>query len=88
MYVNPLYTHTNPELSKLLLTYRYNTLDQARNHAKELGHEKKAPYTLGEPLMDQKHPPIIHLVQLSTISTVTFLMPSIIMGWSVVTMNS
>ncbi len=44
MYVNPLYTHTNPELSKLLLTYRYNTLDQARNHAKELGHEKGALY--------------------------------------------
>lgn len=44
MYVIPFYTHTYPELAKKLLMYRYHTLNQARHHARELGHPKGALY--------------------------------------------
>lgn len=44
MYIIPLYTHTYPELAKGLLLYRYQTLNAARNHARELGHKTGALY--------------------------------------------
>lgn len=42
MYMMPVFTYTAPEVSKRLLDYRYNTLDQARARAGILGHEKGA----------------------------------------------
>lgn len=44
MYVLPVFIWTNPELAKQLLLYRYNTLPQARERAKVLGHPKGALY--------------------------------------------
>lgn len=44
MYVIPVFIYTNPELAKSLLDYRYNTLNEARNRAKVLGHYKGALY--------------------------------------------
>lgn len=44
MYVIPVFIYTNPELAKSLLDYRYNTLNEARNRAKILGHYKGALY--------------------------------------------
>lgn len=44
MYVIPVFVHTNPELAKSLLDYRYNTLNEARDRAKVLGHIKGALY--------------------------------------------
>ena len=44
MYVIPVFVHTNPELAKSLLDYRYNTLNEARDRAKALGHIKGALY--------------------------------------------
>ncbi len=35
----PMYLHTNPEVAKNLLMYRYKTLDGARRKAKRLGYE-------------------------------------------------
>lgn len=44
MFMIPFFTLTNPELSKMLMSYRYNTLDAARENAKLLGHTKGALY--------------------------------------------
>lgn len=44
MYVLPVFVYTNPELAKSLLHFRYQTLNQARNRAKILGHQKGALY--------------------------------------------
>lgn len=40
MYVLPVFIYTESELAKQLLNYRYDTLNQARDRAKILGHEK------------------------------------------------
>ncbi len=37
-YVLPIYVYTHPELARKLLEYRFNTLPQARDRAKVLGH--------------------------------------------------
>lgn len=42
MYVLPVFLYTEPETAKKLLDYRYATLDQARDRARVLGHEKGA----------------------------------------------
>ncbi|RKF13231.1 glycoside hydrolase family 65 protein [Alginatibacterium sediminis] len=42
IYVLPVFILTQPELAKNLLRFRYNTLDQARARARELGHTKGA----------------------------------------------
>lgn len=44
MYVIPVFVYTNPELAKSLLDYRYNTLNEARDRARVLGHDKGALY--------------------------------------------
>lgn len=44
MYVLPVFVYTNPQLAKSLLDYRYHTLDEARQRARVLGHEKGALY--------------------------------------------
>lgn len=44
MYVIPFYNHTQPELAKQLLMYRYNKLPEAKKHANELGHKIGALY--------------------------------------------
>lgn len=44
MFVLPVFIWTNPELAKQLLLYRYNTLPQARERAKVLGHPNGALY--------------------------------------------
>lgn len=44
MYMLPFFICTVPEIAKKLLTYRYNTLDQARNRAREMSHHKGALY--------------------------------------------
>lgn len=44
MYMQPFFTLTNPEISKSLVSYRYNTLDAARENARILGHKKGALY--------------------------------------------
>jgi alpha,alpha-trehalose phosphorylase len=38
IYVLPFLTYTSPRIAKNLLTFRYNTLPQARARARELGH--------------------------------------------------
>lgn len=40
----PFFTYTVPAISKKLVEYRYNTLDKARERAREMGHEKGALY--------------------------------------------
>ncbi|MGN0364120.1 MAG: glycoside hydrolase family 65 protein [Bilifractor sp.] len=42
MYVMPVFTFLNPEVSRKLLDYRYGTLNQARARARILGHDKGA----------------------------------------------
>lgn len=42
MYVLPVLIYTEPEVAKTLLDYRYYTLDQARDRARVLGHDKGA----------------------------------------------
>lgn len=42
IYLVPFFALTNPEKAKKLLMYRYNTLDQARNEALNLGYTKGA----------------------------------------------
>lgn len=42
MYVMPVFTYTEPQVAKHLLEYRYNTLPQARERARILGHPKGA----------------------------------------------
>ncbi len=44
MYIMPVFSHTFPEISKKLLDYRYNTLDKARERAREMGHPLGALY--------------------------------------------
>lgn len=44
MYVAPFFILTNPKLAKTILTYRYATLDKARENAGLLGHKKGALY--------------------------------------------
>jgi alpha,alpha-trehalose phosphorylase len=44
MYVIPALVHTQPQIVRQLLTYRYNTLDHARRRARELGHKKGASF--------------------------------------------
>ena len=40
MFIAPFFTLTNPELSKTLLSYRYDILEAARENARSLGHKK------------------------------------------------
>lgn len=42
MYVLPFFIYTAPEIAKQLLSYRYHTLEQARERAKVLGHPNGA----------------------------------------------
>lgn len=42
MYVLPVFVYTEPETARRLLDYRYGTLEQARERARILGHEKGA----------------------------------------------
>lgn len=42
MYVMPVFIYTEPEVARKLLDYRYGKLDQARDRAQILGHEKGA----------------------------------------------
>ena len=42
MYVLPVFVYTEPETARRLLDYRYSTLEQARERARILGHEKGA----------------------------------------------
>ena len=44
MFIMPFFTLTNPELAKLLLSYRYDTLQAAIENARLLGHKKGALY--------------------------------------------
>ena len=44
MYVLPVFVYTAPKIAKKLLEYRFHTLDQARDRAKVLGHQKGALY--------------------------------------------
>lgn len=44
IYIFPVFLMTQPELAKNLLLYRYSILEQARDHAKEMGHQKGALY--------------------------------------------
>jgi alpha,alpha-trehalose phosphorylase len=43
-YVLPFFLYTQPETAKKLLEFRYNTLDAARDRAKEMSHTKGALY--------------------------------------------
>ncbi|GAA0356780.1 glycoside hydrolase family 65 protein [Bacillus horti] len=42
IYMFPVFLLTNPELAKNLLLYRYSILEQAKERAKEMGHQKGA----------------------------------------------
>ena len=42
MYIQPFFTITNPQISKILISYRYETLEMAKDNAKVLGHKKGA----------------------------------------------
>ncbi|MDO4324155.1 MAG: glycosyl hydrolase family 65 protein [Lachnospiraceae bacterium] len=42
MYIMPVFTYTEPEVTKRLLEYRYDTLPQARQRARILGHPQGA----------------------------------------------
>lgn len=42
MYVIPFFLYSRPDISRKLLEYRYNTLDKARERARELSHNKGA----------------------------------------------
>jgi alpha,alpha-trehalose phosphorylase len=44
IYMLPLFLMTQPKLAKRLLLYRYSILEQARGHAKEMGHKQGALY--------------------------------------------
>jgi len=43
-YIYPFFLNTNPSISKSLLEYRYSKLDEAKKHAREMGHEIGALY--------------------------------------------
>lgn len=42
IYMFPVFLMTQPEIAKQLLLYRYSTLEQARERAREMGHAKGA----------------------------------------------
>ena len=42
MFILPFFIMTHSDLAKMLLTYRYNTLEKAKNNARLLGHKKGA----------------------------------------------
>ncbi len=42
IYILPFFLYNKPEISKKLLTYRYNTLEQARKRALEMGFKRGA----------------------------------------------
>lgn len=44
MYIMPLFTYTKPEIARKLLEYRYNTIDKARERARQLAHPRGALY--------------------------------------------
>lgn len=44
MYIQPFFLLTNPEISKQLIEYRYNILNEARENAKILGQKKGAAF--------------------------------------------
>lgn len=44
MYMMPFFSLTNPEIAKSLIRYRHNILDQARDHARLMGHARGALY--------------------------------------------
>lgn len=44
MYIQPFFTLTDPQITKNLIGYRYTILDEARENAKIMGHEKGALY--------------------------------------------
>ena len=44
IYILPFFLYNRPEISKKLLEYRYNILDNARERARELAHEQGALY--------------------------------------------
>lgn len=44
IYIFPVFLMTQPEIAKRLLLYRYSILKYAREHAKEMGHQKGALY--------------------------------------------
>lgn len=44
MYVLPVFVYTDRKLARALLDYRYDTLNEARDRARVLGHEKGALY--------------------------------------------
>ncbi len=44
MYIQPFFTLTNPDISRNLISYRYQILDAARENARILGHQSGALY--------------------------------------------
>ena len=44
MYIQPFFVLTNPVISKNLISYRYATIEQARENARILGHQKGVLY--------------------------------------------
>ncbi|MFA9465288.1 MAG: glycoside hydrolase family 65 protein [Velocimicrobium sp.] len=44
MFLLPFFILTNPDLAKMLISYRYDTLDAARENAGRLGHKRGALY--------------------------------------------
>ena len=44
IYMLPFFVYTQPRLAKNLLLFRYSTLDNARNHARRMGHSRGAAY--------------------------------------------
>ncbi|PIO82300.1 family 65 glycosyl hydrolase [Loigolactobacillus backii] len=44
MYMLPFFIYTQPEIAKALLTYRFSILDEARQHAREMGIENGVLY--------------------------------------------
>ena len=44
IYIFPFFLYTQPDTARALLTFRYNTLNEARNHARIMGHTKGALY--------------------------------------------
>lgn len=44
MYVLPVFVYSDPKTAKKLLDYRYHTLNEARDRARVLGHDKGALY--------------------------------------------
>lgn len=44
MYIQPMFSLINPEVSKNLIEYRYGILEEAKEHSKILGHKKGALY--------------------------------------------